>query len=62
MTLILKSKRCLSTCDADSPNPCATRSDMQFDEACERESTNFEAAKRKFEAAGYELPAIVFWK
>lgn len=37
-------------------------SDMEFD-ACvdDGEATNFEMAKQKFEAAGYKLPAIVFW-
>jgi hypothetical protein len=35
-------------------------SDMEFDLAVEG-GTNFEAAKAKFEAAGYKLPEIVFW-
>ena len=37
-------------------------SDMEFN-ACVRnaEVTNFNNAKAKFEAAGYELPEVVFW-
>lgn len=35
-------------------------SDMQFDSAMGRYS-NFDAIKRKFKAAGYEMPTIVFW-
>ncbi len=37
-------------------------SDMEFDQCVHRaELSNFENAKRKFEAAGYRLPEIVFW-
>ena len=37
-------------------------SDMEFDScAANAEITNFENAKRMFEAAGYRLPKIVFW-
>ena len=37
-------------------------SDMEFDSSVEHASlTNFENAKRKFEAAGYQLPQLVFW-
>lgn len=37
-------------------------SDMEFN-VCTRgnQETNFEAAKRKFNEAGYELPHVVFW-
>ncbi len=35
-------------------------SDMQFDSAMGRYS-NFDAMKRKYAAAGYEFPVIVFW-
>ena len=36
-------------------------SDMQFDEASVEGKTNFDVAKEKFVAAGYDLPQIVFW-
>ena len=37
-------------------------SDMEFDSSVEHASlTTFENAKRKFEAAGYQLPQLVFW-
>lgn len=36
-------------------------SDMQFDEAANPNETNFNDAKRAFEAAGYEMPHVVFW-
>lgn len=36
-------------------------SDMQFEQASEQGKTNFEAAKLKFNNAGYDLPQIVFW-
>lgn len=37
-------------------------SDMEFDSCIQNaELSNFENAKRKFEAAGYRLPEVVFW-
>jgi len=37
-------------------------SDMEFDSVRGgRNETNYEAAKRKFEAAGFKLPHVVFW-
>jgi hypothetical protein len=35
-------------------------SDMEFNCACD-DNTNYEVAKKKYEAAGYDLPKIVFW-
>jgi len=51
----------------DIPKVIYIISDMEFDQATRgygynREpETNYEAAKRKFEAAGFQLPHIVFW-
>ena len=37
-------------------------SDMEFDSACRNnKATNFEVIKRKYRAAGYEMPVICFW-
>ena len=36
-------------------------SDMQFDEACNRQHTNYESIRAKYTTAGYALPQIVFW-
>ena len=36
-------------------------SDMEFDCCSHAEMTNFQSAKKKFEAAGYALPQVVFW-
>ena len=37
-------------------------SDMEFDSACDNnKATNFEVIKRKYRAAGYEMPVICFW-
>lgn len=37
-------------------------SDMEFDEAAEHpDKTVFQSAKKMYEDAGYELPAVVFW-
>jgi len=35
-------------------------SDMEFNSAC-RDKTNHQAAKAKYEAAGYEMPKVVYW-
>ena len=47
---------------AELPAKLIIISDMEFN-ACVRnaEVTNFKNAKAKFEAAGYELPEVVFW-
>ena len=47
---------------SELPSKLIIISDMEFDFCVEdSNATNFEMAKRKFEAAGYKLPDIVFW-
>lgn len=49
----------------DMPKYLVVLSDMEFDQAEHsyehNAKTNFQAAKEKFEQAGYEFPKIVFW-
>lgn len=45
----------------EMPSVLYVISDMEFDAAMRGGTTNFAAAKKKFEAAGYELPHVVFW-
>jgi uncharacterized protein with von Willebrand factor type A (vWA) domain len=47
----------------EMPSTLYVISDMEFDSATdENDQTNFEAAKKMFEEAGYELPHVVFWQ
>ena len=47
---------------SELPSKLYIISDMEFDEAVDnKELSNFENAKAKFEKAGYTLPDIVFW-
>lgn len=45
----------------DMPTALLIMSDMQFDQCCEFDDSAFEMVNRKFKAAGYQMPAIVFW-
>lgn len=46
----------------DLPSKIIIISDMEFDICAKNASlNNFEDAKRKFNAKGYELPSVVFW-
>jgi 6-phosphofructokinase 1 len=48
--------------ESDIPAKLVIVSDMEFDACAENASlTNFQNAKKKFEAAGYKLPDVVFW-
>ena len=47
---------------SELPSKIYLISDMEFDEAVDNaELTNFENAKKNFEAKGYKLPTLVFW-
>lgn len=51
-----------STPQEDLPSKIIIISDIEFDIAAKNASlNNFENAKRKFNAKGYELPSVVFW-
>ena len=45
----------------EMPEMLLILSDMQFDQCARFDDTAMKAIKRKFEAAGYEVPKIVFW-
>ena len=60
--LILKTAVKNSLPESDLPAKLVIVSDMEFDACAENASlTNFQNAKKKFEAAGYKLPDVVFW-
>ncbi len=60
--LILKTAVDRQLPQSELPEKLYIISDMEFDCCAENASlTNFEYAKSKFEAAGYQLPKIVFW-
>lgn len=46
---------------ADMPQMLLCMSDMQFDRCAKFDDTAMEAMKRRFEAAGYTAPKLVFW-
>jgi hypothetical protein len=46
----------------DLPSVLYIISDMEFNQACgSNMATNFEVIKRKYRAAGYTMPVVVFW-
>lgn len=45
----------------DMPGAILILSDMQFNQCIRFDDSAFEMARRKYEEAGYQLPAIVFW-
>lgn len=60
--LILKTAVKNKMSQKDMPKRLIIVSDMEFDTCVyDGDITNFEYAKRSFEAAGYELPKVVFW-
>lgn len=44
----------------DMPTKLLIISDMEFDQACGNR-TNFDAIKGMYDAAGYQMPGIIFW-
>ena len=61
-TLILDRAVKYSVPNEDMPKTLLIISDMQFDAACyNRSQTNFEAIKRLYEDAKYDMPTLVFW-
>ncbi len=46
---------------SDLPQTLYVISDMEFDHGVDADVTVFQEAKAAFEAAGYRLPAVVFW-
>ncbi|MCR5742228.1 MAG: DUF2828 family protein [Lachnospiraceae bacterium] len=60
--LILKAAVKHNAKQEEMPSKLYIISDMEFDLCVENAgATNFENAKRKFEAAGYHLPQVIFW-
>ena len=47
--------------EKDMPKFVLVMSDMQFDACAENDDTAMQMIKRKYEAAGYTLPNVVFW-
>lgn len=47
--------------DADMPKTLLILSDMQFDQCVSYDDSAHQMIKRKYEAAGYTLPNVVFW-
>jgi hypothetical protein len=46
---------------SDMPAMLLILSDMQFNQCVEQDDSAMEMIERKFEAAGYTVPQIVFW-
>lgn len=61
--LILNAAKKHGLTQADLPEQILIFSDMEFDRCAmgAKSATAFDAAKQKFEAAGYTLPQLVFW-
>lgn len=60
--LVLKAAKAAGANAEDIPRVLYIVSDMEFDSVSGGQNvTNYEAAKAKFEAAGFQLPHVVFW-
>ena len=58
---ILRAAKDSNASSDEMPSTLYIISDMQFNCVRDADDTNFEAARKKFNEAGYELPTIVFW-
>lgn len=59
--VILKTAVDNSVASADMPATLIIFSDMQFNACVQNDDSAMEMIERKFEAAGYALPKVVFW-
>ncbi len=59
--VILKTAVDNSVAQADMPATLIIFSDMQFNACVKNDDSAMEMIKRKFEAAGYAIPKVVFW-
>lgn len=48
--------------DADMPKTVLILSDMQFDYCAKYDDSAIQMVRRKYEAAGYTMPRVVFWQ
>jgi hypothetical protein len=47
--------------ESDMPQVVLILSDMQFDQCARYDDSAIEMVRRKYEAAGYKVPTVVFW-
>jgi hypothetical protein len=59
--LILKTAVDNKVAQAEMPETLVIFSDMQFDTCVKHDDSAMEMIERKYKAAGYELPKVVFW-
>lgn len=59
--LILKTAVDNNVPEAEMPETLVIFSDMQFDQGVQHDDSAIEMIARKYEAAGYALPKVVFW-
>ena len=59
--LVLKTAVDNNVPQAEMPETIVIFSDMQFDQGVSHDDSAIEMIARKYEAAGYELPKVVFW-
>ena len=61
MAKILSHAKTFKVPQADMPSMLLILSDMQFDHCVRFGGTALDSARAQFEAAGYEMPKVVFW-